>query len=153
MEALTQIAAQLGIDQTFYYLFGLMFVLYLLLSTVYLKPFQHLLHDRKVKTDGAKKEAEALKAQAEETFNQYKLRLKEVHEKARNTGREQEELAKREEAKLVGDAATKARETLQNTQKELDTQRKAVIEALSGEINGFAGEIAAKVMGRAVGSR
>lgn len=148
MDALAQIAAQLGIDESFYYLFGMMFVLYLLLRLVYLKPFQHLLHERKVKTEGAKKEAEELKAKAEQTHANYKARLKEVNDRARNALREGEDLAKKEEAKILGEAANKAKAALQNTQKELDAQRKAIIDALTGEISGMADQIAVKVMGR-----
>lgn len=153
MEAFTQIAAQLGIDVTFYYLFGLMFVLYLFLSTTYLRPFQHLLTERKVKTEGARKEAEALKSKAEEAFEHYKRRLKETHEKARQISSEHEDIARREESKIISDASAKARETLQSTQKELDSQRKTVLDALASEIKVLSEEIAAKVMGRLGSSR
>src|SRR5579871_2239938 len=104
MEALAQIAAQLGLDSSFYFLFGMMFVLYLLLSAVYLKPFQHLLHDRKLKTEGAKKEAEELKTRAEQQFQSYKTRLKAAHESARAVLNETEAAARKEEGRLIGDA-------------------------------------------------
>ncbi|MBI3543904.1 MAG: ATP synthase F0 subunit B [Deltaproteobacteria bacterium] len=148
MDAFAGIAAQLGIDQSFYYLFAMVFVLYGLLSLVYLKPFQHLLHDRKLKTEGARKEAEELTKQAEEAFSQYKKRLKEVTDKSREAMHEAEESAKKEEAKIVGDASQKAKAALQNTQKELEAQRKAVLDALGNEISGIANDIAAKAMGR-----
>jgi F-type H+-transporting ATPase subunit b len=119
MEALAQIAAQLGID----------------------------------KTAGAKKEAEQLKAQAEDAFSQYKARLKDVHDKARTTLNENEETAKKEEAKIIGDASMKAKASIQNTQKELDAQRKAAIDALSADIAGIAGDIATKAMGRTISVR
>ena len=153
MEELAQIAAQLGIDHTFYYLFGMIMVLYGLLSVAYLKPHQQLLHDRKQKTDGAKKEADLIKAKAEETFLQYKARLKEVNEKARQTLRENEEVAKKEETKIVSEAANRAKTSLQNTQKELEAQRKVTIDALATEIANIADEIAAKAMGRSVNAK
>lgn len=153
MEALAPIAAQLGIDQTFYYLFGLVVVFYAILSVTYLKPFQHLLHDRKLKTAGAKKEAEELKAQAEQAMNQYKARLKDVTDKARQTVRQNEEDAKKEESKILGEASVKAKASIQNTQRELEAQRKASIDSLNADISGLASEIASKVMGRPVSPR
>ncbi len=150
MDAFTQIATQLGIDHTFYFLFVLVAVLYALLTPLYLKPYQRLLHNRKEKTEGARKEAEGLKAQAEETFAQYKARLKEINDKARNTLRDNEETAKKEEAKILGDAANKAKTALQNTQKELEAQRKEILDTLAGEIAGIANDIATKAMGRPI---
>jgi F-type H+-transporting ATPase subunit b len=153
MDQLKLVAEQLGIDETFYYLFGLMVLLYVVLSAVYLKPFQRLLHSRKEKTEGSKKEAQELSAKAEEKFNTYKARLKDVNEKARQTFRASEEQAKKEEGKILADAAMKSKVSLQNTQKELDAQRKATLDALTNDVAGIAEDIAAKVLGRPVGSQ
>lgn len=148
MEALAQIAAQLGLDSSFFILFGMMFVLYLLLSAVYLKPFQHLLHDRKLKTEGAKKEAEELKTRAEQQFQSYKTRLKAAHENARSVLNDSEATARKEEGRIIGEAANKAKNSLQEMQKDLAAQRKAIIDTLAGDISGIANDIATKVMGR-----
>lgn len=153
MEQLAQIAAQLGIDNSFYYLFGMMYVLFLLLSTIYVKPFQKLIIYRREKTEGVKKEAQELTAQAEDKFSQYKTRLKAVNDKARQSFRDSEEAARKEESKIVAEASSKAKDSLQTTQRELDVQRKAALEALSGEISGIATDIATKVMGRQVSAR
>lgn len=153
MEQLAQIAAQLGIDHTFYYLFGMMYVLFILISTIYVKPFQKLIVYRREKTEGVKKEAQELTAQAEDKFTQYKARLKDVNEKARTAFRESEEGARKEESKIAAEASSKAKDSLQATQRELDVQRKAALEALSGEISGIATDIATKVMGRSVSVR
>ena len=153
MDTLIEIATQLGIDSTFYYLFVLVLVLYFLMSATYLRPFQKHLHHRKEKTDGVKKEAQELTGRAEEKFSQYKARLKDVNDQARQAMRENEETARREESKILADAGTKAKASLQSIQKELDTQKKITVEALSGEISGLATEIATKVMGRPAGTR
>lgn len=153
MEALAQIAAQLGMDKSTYYLFGIVAVFYLVLSAVYLKPFQRLFHERKLKTAGVKKEAEQLKTQAEEAMNQYRARLKDISDQSRTILRELEEQARKEESAIVGEASVKAKASIQNTQKELDSQRKATVEALSAEIAGIATDIASKAMGRPISAR
>src|SRR3712207_2435857 len=123
MEALQQVANQLGIDQTFLPLFGLVFLLYLVLSTVYLKPFQKLLHDRKEKTEGAKKEALELVQKAEEKLAQYKASLKGTNESAKQVISKAEDEARREEARILGEASTKAKSALQAIQKDLNANR------------------------------
>lgn len=153
MEQLAQVGGQLGIDNSFFWLFGLMWVLYALLSGVYLKPFQKLLHYRKAKTEGTKKEAAELTAQAEQAVDQYKIRLKEVTDVARQEVRESEAAARREEAEIVNAASTKSKASVQTAQKELEAQRKSAVDALSAEISGIASEIATKVLGRPVGTR
>lgn len=153
MEALAPIAAQLGIDHTILYMFGLVVVLYAVISITYLKPFQHLLHERKQKTSGAKQEAESLKTQAEKAFEEYRERLRGTNEKSRDMMRASEDVARKEEAKILGDAANKAKTALQQTQADIEAQRKATIDALSTEIAGIAGEIASKALGRPVNAR
>ena len=150
MDQLRQIADQLGLDETFYYLFGLMLLLYVLLSATYLKPFQKLLHDRKEKTDGTKKEAQDLTVQADEKFANYKSRLQEANESARKIFRDSEERAKKEEAKILEKASAVAKEALQGAQKELDMQKNSILEGVAGEIADIADEIAAKTLGRPV---
>jgi F-type H+-transporting ATPase subunit b len=153
MEILAQIAAQLGIDQTILYVFPLIVVLYVLLSVFYLKPFQRHLHHRREKTEGAKKAASELSARAEEKLAQYKARMKEIHEKSRGIVNENREAAKKEEMRIVGEASTKAKGTLQSAQKELEQQRRATLDALSGDISTIATDIATKAMGRPMGAR
>lgn len=152
MDAFINIASQLGIDHTLFYLFALMFPFYLVLRAVYLKPFQKLLHDRKEKTEGMKKEAEALSLKADAVYTDYKLKIKDVHEQARHAYLEAEKYAKNEEAKILAEAAMKSKTTLQAAQKELDAQKKATLDDLAKDVTGLASEIAEKILGRSVRS-
>lgn len=153
MDAFTEILGQLGIDETFYYIFGLIWAFYFIFSLVYLKPFQKLLHERFAKTQGAKKGAQDLIVQSEEKLSQYKARLKEVNEKARVVLRQGEDVARKEETRLLNDAANKSKAALQGTQIELEKQKKEIVDALASDINSIATEIATKAMGRSVNAR
>jgi len=150
MEVLQQIAGQLGLDQSFYPLFGLMVVLYFILSNVYLKPFQKVLHERREQTEGAKKEAHELMTRADEKYTTYKSRLKEAHDHARRVLGQTEDQAHKEEARVIGEAASEAKGTLQKIQADLEKDKRTVLEALSKDIPVLAGEIATKVLGRPV---
>ncbi len=148
MAQLLEIAAQFGIDQSYFYLFGVIVVLHFLLSAVYLRPYQKLIHDRKHRTQGARKEADELSKKAEEKFQHYKDRLKQTHERARTLFSHAESTAKREEAKILGAAATKTREIMVEAQKDLEQQRVVLVQALAGEAQGISKSIVEKVLGR-----
>lgn len=147
MDALAQIAAQLGLDDTFFFLFGLIIVLYFFLSQAYLKPYQRLLHERKHSIDGVKKEAAAVMARAEDTFASYKERLKSVTHDSHLRIRESEEIARKEESKILGVASANAKAALQNAQHQLEEQHRTAVASLSSEISGLAQQIAEKVLG------
>lgn len=153
MEQFQEIAAQLGIDQSFYTIFITIVVLYFLLSAIYLKPYQKLLEHRRKRTEGAKKEAQDLLAKSEKAFSHYKTQLKEANQLAKKYYNEAEEEARKEESKILSKASEKVRSSLKNAQIDLENQKKSVLETLSGEISGFAAEIAAKVLGRSLGNR
>lgn len=153
MDALYSIIANLGFDSTFLPLFALMFVLYLFLSNLYLKPYQHLLHHRKEKTEGTKKEAQALAGKAEDKYSLYRSRIKETNDKIQKIFKEAEESAKKEEAKVLADAVGKSKDILQKAQAELESEKKTALETLSKDIPNIASEIATKALGRAVNVR
>lgn len=146
MEQLQAVGAQLGIDATFIPMFALVVLLYAVLSVVYLKPFQHLLHDRKLKTEGAKAEAKELTAQAEKKMEQYKSAIKGAHDEARKIFAAIEDTAKKEESKLLSAASEKARGMIQAANADLEAQKKATLQQLMAEIPALAKGIVAKVL-------
>lgn len=150
---LQQVAEQLGIDSSFYYLFGLIVGLYFFLSFAYLRPFQKLLEQRRARTEGTKEDAADLIAKADEIFNQYKARLKQVNDEARQILRDGEAVARKEEAQILDAASQKSKAALQDAVKELEGQRRAAVESLGGSIIGLAGDIATKVLGRQVSAK
>lgn len=150
MDQLQAVGQQLGIDQTFIPLFGMMIVLYFVLSAVYLKPFQELLLNRKQKTAGAKNDARELSQNADEKMNQYKESLKKINEQARGIFNKIEDEAKKEEGKYLTEASQKARNIVQAANKELDEQKQAVLKDLTKEVPAIANEIATIVLGRKI---
>ena len=148
MEQFQAVAAQLGLDHTIIPIFGMIVALYLVLSVVYLKPYQHLLENRKKKTEGARNEAKELTQKAEEKMAQYKASIKSVHDGARKVLSDANDEAKREESKVLSDASVKAKGVLHDTTLELEKQKKTVLTEIQGEIPVLAAQVAAKVLGR-----
>jgi F0F1-type ATP synthase membrane subunit b/b' len=152
MAVFQDILNQLGVDHTFVYLFFLIMGLYFTLSVVYLKPFQNLLLKRKENTEGAKKQAQALLDQAEKKLELYKARLKDVRSRAQSMSAELHEEAKTEEAKILGEATTKAKSLILSKQKELENEKKSALALLEKELPDLSSKIAEKILGRPVAS-
>ncbi|MGE4232149.1 MAG: ATP synthase F0 subunit B [Bacteriovoracia bacterium] len=148
MDQLQEIAGQLGIDSSFYIMFGTIVLLYFLLSFTYLKPYQSLFDKRKDQTEGQKKRAQDLLSVSEKKFEEYRQKLKASTEEARQIYLAAEEAAKKEENRILSEAGEKARKNLKDTQIELEKERASVLQTLSKELSVFAEQIATKVLGR-----
>jgi F0F1-type ATP synthase membrane subunit b/b' len=146
---LSEIASQLGIDQSFYVQFILVVLFYFLISALYLKPFQRLLALREERTTGAVKEAQVLTQKAEELQGQYKSRLQDVHQRVGAVLKKAQDESKVEAGKILDAAAQDARNRVQATIKELDTQKASLLEALTADSKAIAQEIVSKVLNRA----
>lgn len=145
---LSEIAAQLGIDGTFYYLFLLIVVFYFAISAVFVKPYQRLFELREAKTTGALDEAKELTGKAEQMHEQYLSRMKEVNSKVQQALKKAEEESRTEATKILAAAGETARERVQDTQKELESQRGELLAGLRKESGEIAKEIVTKVLGR-----
>jgi len=153
MDALQPIIAQLGLDQSFYYMFVLMVVLHLLLSNLYLKPFQKLLHARKEKIEQSRKEAGSFSGRADEKFAQYKALLKKTNEAVQSILKKSEEETHREESAIISKAAEKGREMMQSAHQQMEMDKAAALTELSKGVPDLAAKIAEKALGRTVGQR
>lgn len=153
MEKIIQVAGQLGLDDSVYYLFVLILVFHFALSITFARPFQKLLHKRKELIFGQKESATDLANKAQEKLDEYKQKLKNIHEASKKEMKELEERARAEEAKILGGTATKAKELIQNSLLTLEEDKKVTKKVLAGEINQLAKDIAAKVLGRPVSQR
>lgn len=148
MEKILEIATQIGIDETFFYIFGLVALLYFALSYVYLRPFQKLLHERKEKTEGVKKEAAELLTLANEKMEIYNEYLRDTQGRVRMTLAEHEEEARKQEAKALSETSEKVKKRIQQVQADLESQRPQIHGAVSKEIELIAESIATKILGR-----
>lgn len=150
MEQLQGVADQLGINQTFVPIFVMMFVLYLVLSAVYLKPFQHIIEERKKKTTGTKDGAKDLLSQVDVKASKYTEVLKATNDKVKKVLHDADQVAKKEESVIIADAQAKAKDAVQAAVKSLEASKSEVLKDLEKDIPNVAHEIATKVLGRAV---
>jgi F0F1-type ATP synthase membrane subunit b/b' len=152
MEVLQGFIQQFGIDSTVFYLLGLIFIFQLVFQRLYVVPFQNLLHERKKNTAGLKSYSVDVAAEAEKRFTEYKNKLKKANEKALEVLKEAQDHSRSKEGKILQDAAIKAKEKFNLTQKTLEDQKSEVIQSLDKEVIGIADEIVTKVLGRVIKS-
>ena len=148
MEQLSAVAHQLGIDNTFIPLFFMFMILYVVLRSTFFRPFQNLFHVRESNTEGAKTEAKNLVIRAEEMMSNYRSAIKGAYDDARKVLHDADVEAKKEESKILSDASAKAKNFASASHREIEDQKKNVLESVQADIPLIASEIVTKVLGR-----
>lgn len=143
---LEKIAAQLGLNATFYYEFIIFALCYLVLSQTALKPFQRLLANRRARTVGLLDEAVKQQRLAEQQLSEYEARLKQVREGLRADFRAAEDLIKKEASKITEAAHSSARDENMRAQAELEAQRGKLVQGVVDQSKALASEIVSKVL-------
>ncbi|MCM0604789.1 MAG: ATP synthase F0 subunit B [Xanthomonadaceae bacterium] len=143
---MSEIATQLGLDQTFYIQFVLIAILYAFLTIVYFKPFQKLLEKRHKKTVSDRVESERVLAELKEKLNEYEAQMTLAQKKAR--GRMDEILsdAKKKEAEILGAARNEAKNTTQAAITALTQEKEKIRKSLEAEVESIATQAATKLL-------
>lgn len=124
----------------------LVLIFFLFLKSQFFGPLQRVMEERTRRIDGARKEAEAAKAAAEEKKKAYQEALR----KARSEVYAEQDAARRavleERAKLVRDARARANERVQAAKKGLAAELAAARTQLDAESQALGAEIARVVL-------
>ncbi len=140
------ILRQLELDQTFFAQLALFWVLFLILSKVYFKPFQRLLAQRHQRTVADRQEAEKLMAEADRKFDEYKHRIAEERAAARKDYETLLAEAKREEAEILGGARAQAKQITQEANESIQKQREDIRRQLETDAETLAQQISQKLL-------
>ena len=144
---MTQLLEQLELNQTFFYIFGIFIFFYLVVSRLYLKPFQALIEKRnqKLKAEGA--QVSDLLKSVEERLNEYQKTLNQTKTEARiQFEKVIAETKANEEAQIA-----KVRDTIKAEyaahQQKLNQERSKIESELKAQAGSLAEGIALKVLG------
>lgn len=140
------ILRQLELDQSFFAQLAIFWVLFLILSNVYFKPFQRLLAQRHQRTVADRHEAEKLMAEAERKFDDYKRRIAEERAAARQEYETLLGQAKREEAEILGAARAQAKAITQEANDSIQKQREEIRRQLEADAETLAQQISQKLL-------
>lgn len=140
------ILQQLGLDQSFFVLFAIFAVLYVLLSQLYFKPFLKLFESRHKRTVQDREAAETMLAQAQKKLEEYKRVLAEERLAAR---KEYDALlmeTKKQEAELLSQARAEAKKITQEVVESITKQKKEVVLQLEKDVDSLAAQISEKLL-------
>ncbi len=142
---MADIAKQLGLDHTFFYIFGTFAVFYVIISQIYLKPFQKFLLRRR-EALGQVKSAQDLFKALDEKMSQIETELQKVRfEAAKKYEDATREAQAREEAQLsaLRDELKKEYLTL-NTK--LEAEKKQIEADLESSVDQLAIDLSQKIL-------
>jgi F-type H+-transporting ATPase subunit b len=141
---------QLGLDQTFFIQFVVIWVLFFLLGRGFFRPFLHLFEARHKKTVEDREAAEKLLAQADAKFEEYKKRLADARLEAKKEYEAVLTQAKKEESAILHTAREEAKKITHEAAESIAKQREQLKKSLEGEVDQLARTISERLVSRKV---
>lgn len=138
---MAEILAQLGIDQTLYVQFAVFAVIFLIVPTLFFRPFMKLLEARHQKTVTDRERAEELVKQANAKLEEFKTRMTEERVRARAEHERVIAEVKLEEARILGVAREEAKKITQVSAESIQNQSTQLKRALEADVEGLALQI------------
>ena len=138
---MADIFAQLGIDQTFYTQFAIFIAIFLIIPSLFFKPFQKLIESRHQKTVADRARAEELVKQANAKLEEFKARMAEERTRARAEHERMIAEVKAEEAKIINVARDEAKKITQASLDSIQTQAAQLKRSLEADVEGLALQI------------
>jgi len=139
---------QLGINQTVFVQFGLIIILFVLLTKIYFKPFLKLFEQRHNRTIGDTNAAKKLLDEANAKFKEYETKITDARRAAQAEFENNLAEARKEEARLLAAAREEMKKINQQAAQEVQNQRNKIKEELKGELNLLAKSVSNKLISR-----
>lgn len=138
----------IDLDGTLFVLIGLFFLLFFILKSLVFGPVMRTFDAREQAIDGAKREAETVRREADGIADAFKEELRKVRQAA---GEERERLQNegvRIEQELIETARKDVHETSRKAEARLDEELAAARAELEASVPGLASAMASRVLGR-----
>lgn len=145
---MSEILAQLGLDETFLIQLGVFAIVFLILGNVYFKPFLKLFQIRHERTIKDKEAAEKLTLQAQQKLEDYKNQLSvQKQETMKDFDRVIAE-AEAREAEIVAKAWEEAKRITHTTAEKINIERESIRKQIEADIDQLAKQISEKMLSR-----
>ena len=125
-------------------------VLMAVLNAILYRPMRNMLKHRKETIDGSHERASELESQIEEKMARYEEKLQEAKLQGNQEKNQLRQAAAGEEAKIIGEARDEATERLQVVKDQVAGEADAAGKKLKSDAEALAGDIAIKILGRAL---
>lgn len=144
---MNSILEQLEINHTFLYQFVLFVTFYIILSQLYLKPFQRLIEKRQAKLkDDVESSAELLKS-IDAKMGDYQKALAQARTEARLSSERVITEARAKEEASIAMLKEQIKKDYQSAAQQLQADRKKVEAELQGQVEAMADQLVAKIKG------
>jgi F-type H+-transporting ATPase subunit b len=137
---------QLGLDQTFFTLFLLVAVLYVVLSRLYFRPFLKLFEARHKRTVEDREAAQSLLDQAQKKLEEYKRLIAAERASARTEYERALSDAKKQESEVMAQAREQAKKLNQQAQEAVEKNRQQLRRELEADVDALATTISNRLM-------
>ena len=125
-------------------------VVWMLLSRLWLRPALRIIRERSSRSEGALREAQAIRAEAERLRAAQTAALEAARAEAQQEMQEILRGAEAEQKRLIAEARSEAERTLTDVRGRIAEEVVAARESLHNDAEAIAREVARKVLGRAV---
>lgn len=140
----------ISIDWTILVQFLNFVILMAVLNLILYRPLRNMLQGRRETIDASHGKARDLEAQINEKMARYEEKLQAAKQKGNQEKVALRQAAAAEEAGLLGRAREDANERLQVVKQQVSEAAAVARKQLQGDAEGLAGEIASKILGRAL---
>jgi F-type H+-transporting ATPase subunit b len=144
------ILEQLGINSTFFAELAIFFVVFVVLSHFYFRPFLQLFEARHKKTVQDREAAEKMMIEAQQRLEEYKQRLAVERAEAKKHYDTILEGAKKEEAAILAKARDEAKKVTLEAAESVSAQRDQLKAQLEKDVESLAQAISEKLLSRKV---
>ncbi len=141
---------QLGLNNSFFVEFGIIAILFFILSSFYFKPFLKLFEARHKRTVEDKEAAAQLLIQANAKLDEYKRLLMEERQTAKRELESALEEARKQEANLLSKAREESKKITQDAVDSINKQREELKKQLESDVEMMAQTISERLLSRKV---
>lgn len=125
-------------------------ILMVVLNALLFKPLRAALKARKETIEGSKAKVQDIDEQVQAQIARYEAQLQEARQQGSQERSALRKTGQQEEVRILGEANRSAAERLQTITAQIQDEANSARQALRGETEALAKEIAGKVLGRAV---
>lgn len=140
----------MSFDWTIFLQFVNFVVLMAILNAILYRPMRNMLKHRKETIDGSHERANELESQIDEKMARYEEKLQEAKLQGNQEKNQLRQAAAGEEAKILGEARDEATQRLQAVKDQVAGEADAAGKKLKTDAETLAGDIATKILGRAL---
>lgn len=145
-------AALVDVDGTLFLFMGIFLSLYLVLRYALFRPVLRVLDERERRIEGSKAEAKEMQQRAEEAYAQYEAFVREARQKGGELKTALRQEGQRIERALLDEVRRESEAQLSAGKAELRAEMERAAATLGREAEAMAQDVAARLLGRPVGS-